>query len=106
MKYDVSFVGQPHGNRRQVISALRKAGINVYVWGGGWESGRLSQEEMIRVFNQSRINTTVVCTLTTNLKRAAAPFQVANDAPDRLSFEGRDYRLTDVSGEVVKPLLA
>jgi spore maturation protein CgeB len=56
MKYDVSFVGQPHGNRRQVINALREAGINVYVWGGGWESGRLSQEEMIRVFNQSRIN--------------------------------------------------
>jgi spore maturation protein CgeB len=56
MKYDVSFVGQPHGNRRQVIDALRKAGINVSVWGGGWESGRLSQEEMIRVFNQSRIN--------------------------------------------------
>lgn len=56
MKYDVSFIGQPHGNRRQVIAALRKAGINVYVWGGGWESGRLSQEGMIRVFNQSRIN--------------------------------------------------
>jgi spore maturation protein CgeB len=56
MKYDVSFVGQPHGNRRQIIAALRKAGINVFVWGGGWESGRISQEEMIRVFNQSRIN--------------------------------------------------
>ena len=56
LKYDVSFVGQPHGNRRQVIHALRKAGINVHVWGGGWESGRLSQEEMICVFNQSRIN--------------------------------------------------
>jgi len=56
LKYDVTFVGQPHGNRRQVIHALRKAGIKVHVWGGGWESGRLSQEDMIRVFNQSRIN--------------------------------------------------
>jgi spore maturation protein CgeB len=56
LKYDVAFVGQPHGNRRQVIHALRQAGIKVHVWGGGWESGRLSQEEMIRVFNQSRIN--------------------------------------------------
>lgn len=54
--YDVTFVGQPHGNRREVIQALRDAGINVRVWGNGWESGRLSQEEMIRVFNQSRIN--------------------------------------------------
>jgi spore maturation protein CgeB len=56
LKYDVSFIGQPHGNRRQVIHALRKAGINVHAWGRGWESGRLSQEEMILVFNQSRIN--------------------------------------------------
>lgn len=56
LQYDVSFVGQPHGNRRQVIDALRRAGIEVHVWGTGWENGRLSQAEMIEVFNQSRIN--------------------------------------------------
>lgn len=32
------------------------------------------------VFNASRINTTVVCALTTNLKRAAAPGNVLLDA--------------------------
>jgi spore maturation protein CgeB len=56
LKYDVTFVGQPHGNRRQLIERLRKGGIDVRVWGTGWETGRLSQEEMIHVFNQSRIN--------------------------------------------------
>lgn len=56
LEYDVTFVGQPHGARRAVIDAIRQAGINVRVWGNGWESGRISQEEMIRVFNQSRIN--------------------------------------------------
>jgi spore maturation protein CgeB len=56
LKYDVTFVGLPHGDRRQVIQGLRDAGINVKVWGQGWESGRLSQEEMIQVFNQSRVN--------------------------------------------------
>ncbi|MDH4152461.1 MAG: glycosyltransferase [Nitrospira sp.] len=55
-RYDVTFVGQPHGNRRHVIRALRKAGIQVQAWGNGWESGRISQEEMIRVFGLSRIN--------------------------------------------------
>jgi spore maturation protein CgeB len=55
-RHDVTFVGQPHGDRRDVIDTLRKAGIEAQVWGTGWESGRLSQEEMIRVFNQSRIN--------------------------------------------------
>jgi len=72
LKYDVAFVGQPHGNRLQVILALRKAGIKVHVWGAGWESGRLSQEEMIRVFNQSRINL--------NLSNGSIP----TDAPPRV----------------------
>lgn len=56
LKYDVTFVGQPHGNRRAVIQRLRDAGIDVQAWGYGWENGRLSQEGMVEVFNQSRIN--------------------------------------------------
>ncbi|HSZ58686.1 MAG TPA: glycosyltransferase [Tepidisphaeraceae bacterium] len=56
LKYDVSFVGQPHGNRRAVIEALRGAGLNVATFGGGWDGGRISQEQMIEVFNSSRIN--------------------------------------------------
>lgn len=56
MKYDVTFVGQPHGDRRSVVDALRRNGINVEVWGTGWETGRIEQENMIQVFNQSRIN--------------------------------------------------
>jgi len=55
-QYDVTFVGLPHGDRRFVIEHLRRAGINVLVWGKGWERGRIEQDEMIRVFNQSRIN--------------------------------------------------
>jgi spore maturation protein CgeB len=38
------------------LAFLRNAGIKIQQWGTGWETGRLSQEEMIRVFNQSRIN--------------------------------------------------
>jgi spore maturation protein CgeB len=56
LMYDVTFVGQPHGTRRAVIDSIRQAGIDVRTWGNGWESGRVSQEEMIRIFNQSRIN--------------------------------------------------
>jgi spore maturation protein CgeB len=55
-KYDVSFVGQPHGNRRQMVQALRTGGINVRCFGFGWDEGRVSQEEMIRIFSESRIN--------------------------------------------------
>jgi len=56
LKYDVTFVGLPHGSRRATVKALRDAGIDVWVWGTGWETGRLSQRQMIEVFNQSRIN--------------------------------------------------
>jgi len=55
-KYDVTFVGQPHSNRRLIVESLRERGFNVNAWGHGWETGRLTQEEMIEVFNQSRIN--------------------------------------------------
>ena len=54
--YDVSFVGQPHGNRREVIEKIRRAGINIKCWGKGWPNGRISQEEMIKIFSQSKIN--------------------------------------------------
>jgi spore maturation protein CgeB len=53
---DVTFVGQPHGDRPRVIKALRRAGIAVETWGHGWPGGRLGQDAMIRVFNESRIN--------------------------------------------------
>ena len=56
LKYDVTFVGQPLADRRSLIESLRVSGINATAWGAGWEAGRLSQDEMIRVFNQSRIN--------------------------------------------------
>ncbi|WP_339171884.1 glycosyltransferase [Anoxybacillus sp. FSL W8-1294] len=78
-KYDVSFVGQPHGTRREIINILRKNGISVACFGYGWDNsllkrawnafakriglefltfkmGRVTQEEMIRIFNQSKIN--------------------------------------------------
>jgi spore maturation protein CgeB len=56
LTHDVSFVGQPYGERRSTIADLRAAGINVLTRGYGWEEGRVSQMEMIRIFNQSRIN--------------------------------------------------
>jgi spore maturation protein CgeB len=54
--YDVTFVGQYHPLREWLISRLRKNGVGVQVWGRGWPQGMLSLEDMVRVFNQSRIN--------------------------------------------------
>lgn len=54
--YDVSFVGGYHPYRAWYIRKLRRAGIDVNVWGNGWPSGEISQEQMVYIFNQSKIN--------------------------------------------------
>lgn len=55
-EYDVTFIGQPHGNRRRLIEFLRAHGIRVEPFGRGWPNGRVSQEEMIHIINASKIN--------------------------------------------------
>ena len=55
-KYDVTFVGQPHGDRKEVVAKLQAAGLNVQCWGGGWPNGRISQEGMLEIFSTSKVN--------------------------------------------------
>jgi len=64
-KYDVTFVGTPKSDRYEYIMFLIKNGINVRVFGAGWESypeicerygGLLSTDEYVKVVNESRIN--------------------------------------------------
>ena len=81
--YDCSFVGQPHGDRREVIRALRGAGLSVRTWGNGWEEGVIDQEEMIRVFNQSRINL--------NLSNASSPPRRPRSALTRARRAAREW---------------
>lgn len=54
--YDVSFVGQAHGDRWRIVSSLRDCGLDVRCWGVGWPAGRLEPDRMVEVFNQSRVN--------------------------------------------------
>lgn len=56
--YDVSFVGGYSGYREWIIHLLKKNGINVNVFGRGWgnKGGWISQEQMVMIFNQSKIN--------------------------------------------------
>lgn len=84
VKYDVTFVGQPHGNRREIIQELKGEGIDVHVFGVGWDSGRISQEEMIKMFNQSRINL--------NLSNASVCCQ---NAPSRWISRPLDFIYTE-----------
>ncbi|WP_374338663.1 glycosyltransferase [Leeia sp.] len=62
--YDVTFVGQAYKGRPELIKALLDAGIQVQVWGQGWEAfpalrgvahGFLPHDDMLDVFARSRI---------------------------------------------------
>lgn len=52
---DVSFVGQPHGDRRQVVSQIQNAGIMIQFYGTGW-GRRLTFGQMVAMFNRSKVN--------------------------------------------------
>jgi len=55
-KYDVSFVGGYHPYRAWFINQLTRKGINISVFGHGWSNGPLTPNEMLKVFNESKIN--------------------------------------------------
>ena len=56
LRHDVTFVGQPHGDRRQITTSLREAGVPVQCWGFGWPAGPIEHAQMVEVFASSRIN--------------------------------------------------
>lgn len=57
-KYEISFVGGYSSYRGWIMSILKKHGLTVNVFGRGWGSKQswISQEQMVEIFNQSRIN--------------------------------------------------
>lgn len=53
--HDVSFVGARYGIRERTVNALRDAGLNVSAYGTGWERGRIANEDVPRLFAQSKV---------------------------------------------------
>ena len=57
LTYDVSFVGSKYvADRELMVNKLDKAGVNISAFGRGWEDGYLSNDEMVSVFCNSKIN--------------------------------------------------
>lgn len=64
-KYDISFIGTPKQDRYEIVKHLYEQGFNVRVFGEGWKNypdlhkifgGSLSQEEMTKTINATKIN--------------------------------------------------
>ena len=57
---EVSFVGLKNEGRAALAGQIRAAGIPLSLFGGGWDGGRLSQSDLIRLFSRSKINLNLV----------------------------------------------
>jgi spore maturation protein CgeB len=80
----VSFVGQPHGNRLEIIRELSELGFGPKVYGFGWTGApRLPFHEMVRIFNRTRINL--------NLSNASMP-----NTPQQI--KGRNFEIPGAGG--------
>jgi spore maturation protein CgeB len=55
-KYDITFVGKNYGKRSQYIESLKLANLPAEGYGGGWSSGRVDFEQMLKIFSHSKIN--------------------------------------------------
>ncbi len=55
-KYDISFIGSISSYRKWLIGKLLERGIKVECFGHGWKNGKVSFEDMIKIFNTSKIN--------------------------------------------------
>jgi Glycosyl transferases group 1 len=51
----VAFFGQRHGARAALVDELRRKGIVAQGFGPGWESGRISIEQLVTLINRSQI---------------------------------------------------
>lgn len=112
--YDVAFVGQFHPYRAWWIRQVRRAGINVGVWGHGWANGSVGEEDLVRIFNQAKINLNLSNSTSLDLryvlalrrpvletlrtwKRTARSF-MRGDSKDREQVKGRHFEISACGG--------
>lgn len=55
-KYEVSFVGAAHGDRKEKVEYLKSKGIEVECFGHGWENGPVDADEIPNIFQNSIIS--------------------------------------------------
>jgi len=102
LAHDVTFIGQPHGNRQEVIARLRAAGHEVECWGFGWPAGRLGHQQMVQVFSSSRINLNLSNSSDPDMRLRARIYRllkrIDESAPRRSQITGRTFEVPGSGG--------
>lgn len=55
-EYDAVFIGRKFGDRGEQALELMKRGISIETWGEGWKNGYISFDNMIDVYNKTKIS--------------------------------------------------
>lgn len=98
-KFDVSFVGGWHPYREWLIKQINEAGISVEVRGDRWPKGEVSQEEMVRIFNQSKINLNLSNSASWDLRYlVSSPRALINRLRSKKNIEQMKARIFEVNG--------
>ncbi len=107
VKYDVSFVGGFSALRKWIFSLLAKEGVKVNVFGRGWSGNNswLSIDEMVNVFNQSKINLNLSNASSYDLKfllyslgSAKSLKNILRTRKNREQVKGRHYEINGCGG--------
>ena len=98
-RYDVSFVGGWHPWRQWAIDRIKKAGISVEVAGHQWPRGEISQENMIKLFNESRINLNLSNSASFNIPYLiSSPSAIFNFLISKKRIEQIKARIFEING--------
>ncbi len=106
-KYDVSFVGNYSPYRRWIIDYLISYGIKVDVFGRNWGKygNWISQDEVVNVFNQSKINLNLSNAVNRDLSFLAHSFSSIRDWKELIQLKknkeqvkGRHYEINGCGG--------
>ena len=106
--YEVSFVGMYHPYRKWIIDRLRKTGIEVKVFGWGWgKNSFVPYEELINIFNQSKINLNLSNSATPDIKYMFSSLRAfrnvlslfkKGDVKNREQIKGRHFEICGCGG--------
>lgn len=92
---DMTFVGQRFGERVKYINKLMRKGFSVKAYGSGWSGSRLSFEEMLKVFHNSKINLNFTEIYKYNIWQSWRPLLRIFLERDSGNFKFRGWNLRD-----------
>lgn len=99
-KYQVSFVGASHGDRKEKVAYLRSKGIDVHCFGYGWDDGAIDAQQIPQIFNDSIISLNFANSSGENQIKARV-FEVTGSGGFLFTEDAKDLDKVFQSGEIV-----